>query len=481
MNRTLLGGWGQRTLLVTAGLAVGLTIGGCPPPAPPTTDNGDATQRPRHETIFTEVFPDGFEHTDDCLTCHPDEADEVLDAGHWGWTGVAQNIVGFEGEMVGKSELLNNFCIAVPSNEGRCTQCHPSFGWRSSSFDFNDASNIDCLVCHDTTGTYVKDPTKGGGGGLPADGVDLQLVAENVGKPNRQNCGFCHFSAGGGDNVKHGDLASSLVDATFEVDVHMNVDGTNFSCQVCHTAHAHKIAGTTALHTVDEGEVACADCHSARDLHASNTLNNHMEKVACQACHIPTFARQLPTKVEWYWSEAGQDIDPIPTDQYGKATYDKKKGRFVWAKNVVPTLMWFNGTYERMIVGLNDTFTETPAVLGKPVGSKDDPDSKLTPFKKMIGDQVADANAKRILVPHLFGMAGGPNPYWGKFDWDLALQDGAAATGVPYSGDYEFVDTVMYLSINHEVAPAEEARGCNGCHNGGIDWQALGYAGDPIQ
>ena len=90
-----------------------------------------------------------------------------------------------------------------------------------------------------------------------------------------------------------------------------------------------------------------------------------------------------------------------------------------------------------------------------------------------------------MLVPHLFGGKGGPNAYWSKFDWDLALQDGAAYTGQTYSGAYEFVDTVMYLTVNHEIAPKEQALGresnCGDCHiSDTIDWTELGYTDDPI-
>jgi hypothetical protein len=44
------------------------------------------------------------------------------------------------------------------------------------------------------------------------------------------------------------------------------------------------------------------------------------------------------------------------------------------------------------------------------------------------------------------------------------------------------VDTVRYMSINHEVRPAEHALGCLDCHgpDGRLDWPALGYADDPM-
>ena len=91
--------------------------------------------------------------------------------------------------------------------------CHPSYGWKSdtaASF-FERTANIDCFICHDTTGTYKKHPTANGGGGPPAlmvDGeltvvedADLTEIAFNVGTPTRANCLACHATAGGGDNV----------------------------------------------------------------------------------------------------------------------------------------------------------------------------------------------------------------------------------------------------------------------------------------
>jgi len=109
----------------------------------------------------------------------------------------------------------------------------------------------------------------------------------------------------------------------------------------------------------------------------------------------------------------------------------------------------------------------------------------IYPFKKMIGNQVTDAGNQTMLVPHLYGPKGGPNPFWAKYDWDLALQDGAAYTGQTYTGAFEFVDTEMYLTVNHEIAPKEQALGMDGtcvdCHTDGqIDWIGLGWSDDPV-
>ena len=440
--------------------------GGTEPPPPALTT---------HEDAFTNVLPNGYEGAHSCMVCHTDAGPELMGSAHWNWQGVASNMQDHEGETHGKTDLINNFCIAIPSNEGRCTQCHAGIGWKDKSFDFGSYGAMDCLICHDTTGTYKKAPKTAG---APDPSVDLQLVAKNVGKPSRVNCGKCHFFAGGGDNVKHGDLSSHLIAPTKEMDVHMDADGLNFACQRCHEESGHGIEGMP-LHSTHEGSLDCTDCHGDKDVHAIDLIDNHMARLSCQACHIPAIARSMPTKMEWYWDEAGQDVDPIPVDQYGMPLYNKLKGRFVWGMNVRPELKWFNGKWKRMAIGTNDQYTSLPVNLAEPMGDISDPKAKLYPFKKMVGRQPADKNNQTMLVPHLFGTGPGPNPFWGKFDWAKALEEGAAYAGQNYTGEFEFVDTVMYLRVSHEVAKKDDVLQCMDCHVGGIDFKALGYSDDP--
>ncbi len=69
-----------------------------------------------------------------------------------------------------------------------------------------------------------------------------------------------------------------------------------------------------------------------------------------------------------------------------------------------------------------------------------------------------------------------------EFDWDLAARLGGEATGLPYSGSYGFAPTEMYWPLSHMVAPTAGALQCNDCHGEGdrLDWEALGYYGDPL-
>lgn len=520
-----------RLLLMCLGLSVlvAANLGGCITGFPPPIDDGsgdnggddggdnggdggdnggDEPEKTLHEKIFTEIITDGFQATSDCMICHSGVARDVLASGHWTWEGETNRVAGLEGEVIGKMNLLNNFCIAVPSNEGRCAQCHPSFGWKSTTPPefFENENNVDCLICHDTTGEYRKHPSANGGGGPPAlvidgtttvvDAAQLQEVAYNVGTPSRHNCGQCHFYAGGGDNVKRGEMSTALSDPAPELDVHMG--GLNFSCQTCHGVANHHIRGFETHHVGEGGESArCERCHGETNVHNSpggffnNVLNFHIDRVACETCHLPAFARALPTKVEWYWNEAGQNIDPIPTDEFGKATYDKMKGRFVWDMNVRPAYHWYDGNWERKVIGLNDTYTEAgtaadPVILAEPTANANTAGARVYPFKLMIGRQPADTVNKRIVTPHLFGKSDNlPHPYWVDYDWKLALIDGANYTGVPFDSESwtvenGFVNTAMYYRVAHEIPPASQALSCEACHGVAAFWQQLGIP-DPLE
>lgn len=458
-----------------------------------------ASQEVDIHDLYFELRP--YEGTKTCLMCHESEGAEMLQTGHFKWAGKVENIAGLEGQEFGKRQLINNFCIAVDTNEPRCSQCHAGFGYSDNTYDFTNPENVDCLVCHDQSGTYKKGPKTAG---LPDPSVDLQVVAGSIrigAEPTRKACIGCHASAGGGDNVKHGDLSSDMVSTTREYDVHMGTDGGDLSCVACHSANhdpvtgevTHGIAGMS-LHSVNEGEMKqCKDCHGKRDrIHAGLSVEPMLvegwhDNLACQVCHIPAIARAISTKVEWYWSDAGQDISPIPVDPVtGRETYAKIKGTFVWKNDVRPTLRYSNGKWNRPVVGVNDKYDSVPIDLGSPQGNYADGKSMIYPFKLMIGDQPVDPVTKTISVPHLFGTKSGLNPYWGKFDWSLALMDGAFYTGQDYSGNYSFEPTTMLLSVNHEIAPAEMALGmdsnCGDCHaSEHIDWPGLGWTDDPFE
>lgn len=427
----------------------------------------DESQHVDHTSLISGALETGEDVTRLCLTCHEDAAYEVMQTTHWTWQAPPVEVSwSDEPVSVGKANLINNFCISVQSNWSGCTKCHAGYGWSSDTY-FQTATeeNVDCLVCHDQSGQYVKSSA-----GNPADTVDLTLAAQSVGMPTRENCGTCHFNGGGGNAVKHGDLDESLYFPTENLDVHMG--RYDFQCTDCHQTTDHHVGGRGITVSVDnENQIACTDCHENTP-HEDDRLNAHTDAVACQTCHIPEFAREDATKVEWYWSEAGQEGREDDPHEYLKI-----KGSFVYAADVVPTYMWFNGERERYLLGDpldDDGVTE----INLPLGSIDDPNSLIFPFKVHRANQPYDINYNYLLVPNTVG----PEGYWTIFDWNLALENGAEVTGLPYSGEYGFADTDMYWPTTHMVAPADQALQCTSCHgeSGRMDWIALGYPGDPM-
>ncbi|MGD1984984.1 MAG: Ni/Fe-hydrogenase cytochrome b subunit [Desulfobacterales bacterium] len=405
---------------------------------------------------------DALAVTRNCLSCHEQEGKAILETAHWKWHGASPYTVGHEKRVdIGKrSNTINNFCINLNGNWPRCTSCHIGYGWEDANFDFNDPGKIDCLVCHDTTGTYQKAPPAAG---FPAKDVDLIAVAKNVGRPSRATCGMnCHFRGGGGDAVKHGDMSSILSKPDKEHDVHMGVTegGLNFRCQDCHKTRNHMISGRSISVAAVEGDLSCEYCHTDRPHIGSELIDHHLNKhtqhVACQTCHIPVYSKSNPTKIFWDWSTAGQDCKK-PADKYGKPTYAKKKGDFQWKEAVKPTYQWYNGTVKRYLLG-DRINTNGVTELTKPMGGFTDPASRIYPFKVHRGKQISDAVYKYLIAPQLW------KGYWKHWDWDKASRDGMQAAGLAYSGKYEFVETIMYWGLTHEVVPKEQALSCAECH-----------------
>jgi hypothetical protein len=51
--------------------------------------------------------------------------------------------------------------------------------------------------------------------------------------------------------------------------------------------------------------------------------------------------------------------------------------------------------------------------------------------------------------------------YWNHFDWKRAIADGMASVNLPFSGEYDFVETEMFWKVNHMVTPTGVAAACD--------------------
>jgi octaheme c-type cytochrome (tetrathionate reductase family) len=505
--------------------ALGGARASTPPSRPQAVTPGAATADHSKFEILRRDFASGPEVTAACLTCHTEAAKQIMKTSHWTWICPRAKKELYEREhiAVGKAEhIINNFCIALPSNEPRCTSCHAGYGWQDRSFDFTDETLVDCLVCHEQTGTYKKFPTAAGhviydstpvsrrewpkGSGNFWEPVNLSEAAQSVASPTRRNCGSCHFFGGGGEGVKHGDMDVTLEGPDRELDVHMAEEGVNFQCVQCHTTKEHKVAGRCfeipaydkreyVLRGIETNLLACESCHTSKPhrnpdagLFKNGKLNDHSDKVSCQACHIPSMAPRRATVTWWDWSMAGdKSRKPEEIPGTGRTDYDFRKGEFIWVKNAVPEYVWFNGEVRHTFMGDTiDDSTPHRENCAQPHGDYDkldpdraavsinrvqtgydDPRARIWPTKIMRGIQPYDPVNKTLVVPKLFPGAGDDkgDAYWKTFDWGRSISAGMAYAGLPYSGEFGWIQTEMIWPLKHMVAPKEKALACTECHS----------------
>ncbi len=452
-----------------------------------------------------QPFKSGPEVTRACLVCHKDAASQVMKTKHWTW----QSLNPQTGQMLGKKTLVNNFCIGVASNYPYCTSCHVGYGWKDRNFDFSKAENVDCLACHDTTGTYRKPSGLAGhpvyeemefppGSGEIMHPVDLRKVARKVGFPSRYNCGACHFYGGRGDGVKHGDLDTSLEAPDFELDVHMDALGLDFSCSKCHAGTGHQVHGSRYSPVTKRGEssaarertdrqspATCDTCHGVYP-HSAKTmtntkplpgftqqgmaamLNRHGDKLACQTCHIPAMARGgVATKLVWDWSAAGRmgaDGKPmVEKDAKGHTIYDSKKGAFELGEKIIPGYVWFNGEIKYTLLGDRIERSDGYVPINRFGGSPKDGKSRIWPVKVFRGVQPYDPVNGTLVIPHTYGEDAAS--YGVSFNWEKAIAAGMADVGAPFSGKVDFIRTEMLWPLNHMVAPKAKALKCQDCHD----------------
>ncbi|MCU7943631.1 MAG: tetrathionate reductase family octaheme c-type cytochrome [Candidatus Thiodiazotropha sp. (ex Cardiolucina cf. quadrata)] len=438
--------------------------------------------------VLQQRFKSGMELTKACLSCHNLAAKQVHTSSHWNW----EIPNGKTGQLVGKRNVLNSTMFATSSNGPYCARCHISNEWKEEGFDFTAEEQVDCLACHDTTGTYASNKMHQLRVKCSACHVEwdkskarevvrkpnLSELAKQVGKPTVQSCGGCHFYSDGGDGIKQGDLDSSLATAPRHLDVHMAQDGLGYSCTTCHKTEWHQMMGSQyepeskdehGIDVVGGSRATCESCHglTPHPESANPKLNNHVDRIACQTCHIPALARGgLPTKTYWDWSTAGRLNEKgkaiVEKDGEGRITYSSQRGSAQWAKNLVPEYVWFSGQIE--FTTMDDSIDPAGVVqLNTLAGGPDDPKARIWPVKTLRGKQPIDAEKATLVPASLFGKKN--DGFWKTFDWPASIDAAMKVAGREFSGQVGFVETEMRIPVNHMVAPAEDALACVSCHS----------------
>jgi hypothetical protein len=428
-----------------------------------------------------------YEGTATCLTCHEDEAKSFFHSQHYQWRGSTPHVVNSRGDMHGKLTMVNDFCTSpmpswigeVKDADGKvlasgCSKCHAGFGLLpSTEMSREQLENIDCLICH--ASGYRRGVYQNEDGGwqwrsiLWQNQEGLDSVSKRISKPTRTMCLRCHSASGGGPNYKRGDLEYPLVEPDREFDVHMSPDGADLQCASCHAGQDHRVVGrgSDLAATDSPGERLTCDsgeCHEAAP-HAKELLNRHSQRVNCTVCHIPSFAQEEATDMFRDWS----DIH-----------YSEEKGKNVYTvkleTDVVPGYAWFDGTsliqLPRQPVAKD---ADGAVMMAVPQGSKDDPDARIYAFK-VHRARLPVLRDKQWLLPIAV------DELYAHGDVNRAVKEATEAMYGIHDAEFDWVDTVRYMSISHEVRPAEDALRCLDCHgpDGRLDWAALGYDRDPL-
>ena len=376
-----------------------------------------------------------------CVGCHQNQEQEVRQSVHWRLQ--RQRMVNGKNQSFGIGDDLSLFGISATANPDTCLRCHI----RISGPD-RTRPQVDCLICHDTTGRYgLRGPISG-----------LTAIVREAGRPGPGNCRRCHGRQCG---LVPGNPVTSDHD-----DVHMARFG--FTCQRCHPAAAHTIA-RSPVPGGEPGGRGCDGCHP-RSPHNTALLNLHGGRLGCGACHTPVLARTTPTVISWNW---------LLSDSRLLRHQDKSIGAgkgFFLGRSLRPLLLWDDGGDQVYTRGTRISPGQTVVLQGP---SPRTPRSRLQPFAAIHGTQLMDAKYHYLLSPALTSR---PDSRFLELRQGAeALRQGMINIRLPFSGQTRVVTTVQYRRVNHATAPANQALTCLDCHgpSAGLDWQGLGYDHNP--
>lgn len=403
-----------------------------------------------------------------CLGCHDQEADDVRHSTHYRWKGDALYMLNMDPFEQGKiAGAVNTYCGNVLGNWNGCSACHIGLGAEpENASPQEELENIDCLMCHQDQYKRVREGDKF----VPDTdnmAITMDEAVQSVHKPTRVSCLQCHAKAGGGDAVKRGDLAlASGTTADKHYDVHMATSGADLSCQACHTPENHRFPGKGSdLRPTDLDQVVeCSNsgCHGGSP-HDSSDLNRHTDRVACQTCHIPVYAKDASD------TAASEATETHRSWQSGSHHENPPFHPVLTKENdLTPVYRHWNRLSDNTLLG--DVMREEDSDAGiyhtsLPDGSVADQDSKLYPFKYKTSDYPLHTESSKLIALDTSSFFADPNA-------EKAAKDGLSnmiALGDPRfpfnEGDaIEWVTTDTYQLLNHQVSPEEEALECGSCH-----------------
>jgi len=279
----------------------------------------------------------------DGITRSEDLMDNLTSSAHYRFfTTEHPNVYGFNGELADDFPMgkLNRPCPKPGSfamtawaevvvtqrgdtlSEG-CGQCHIGGQYQAPLGEImplyqtgdREKDAIDCLICHAVAYDMNRKQVVTDANGRNRWDQDRSLIAAlSVTSPTAEACLRCHQHNLGGDiyidpagpeymesmsnpgrerpRVAHpGSKRGTPYSPSWDVHAAAGMD-----CTECHATQGHFMAKGTHTTTMMANdlprvEVSCLECHAEPHDAATGTgraLNSHLERVACQTCHIPS-------------------------------------------------------------------------------------------------------------------------------------------------------------------------------------------------
>jgi hypothetical protein len=259
----------------------------------------------------------------------------------------------------------------------------------------------------------------------------------------------------------------------------MATTGADMACQQCHTVSRHRIAGRGSdLRQTDyDVKMSCttSSCHagkaSASSGHSSREISRHVQRVACQTCHVGRVsarnavdtAATEATEMFRDWAvphrTASGAIHPTPT----------------LANNIRPVYRFWDGYSDNYSLG-DQAFLD-PATgaypTSRPNGSIQDRSTatKLYPFKYKTASQPFMPRLQQLIALDT-------SVYFATGDLGAATRQGLVNMGMASAEPWTMVKTDTMQLLTHEIAPRSAALACSSCHGRTatqVNLRSLGY------
>jgi len=388
-----------------------------------------------------------YEGPETCEKCHLGISDEVVHSIHYTWSEKMDHY----NPIPATTTRINWLGILNPELEiaGGCGRCHIGGGAMpgTDAAETTEAyEQIDCLVCHsEVYDMSARYPVQDEDGAWTIPGDRSLMAARSAARPTDEACLRCHLNAGGGKLFKRGldfaPVADKHADESYG-DIHAE---KGMVCVDCHAAPDHLIYGfapTLWSRDREDERLACAACHTGEP-HENVLLNQHV-RLDCRTCHV----RETGGLITRDWTTEPV-YDPL-TELYGPVDV------LAPPNTVTPAYKWHNG--ERFIPS-----------EGWP-GSYSDLDSYIQPFKIFEGTVPINDNNGQPWPLKL-------DVFYKTGDLEKAIEAGAEAAGLNYTGEWEPKTYAVPLQLSHGIVEAERATTCNECHvpDGRMDFASLGY------